>query len=178
MTQGFLWKVSSYLFDHTGRVCLRLEVIWNDIDLYHAYRDFTTDPVRYPVGDLREFISDLASVRAPGGRVLIDMRTIVGRKRATLCADRGCGDSRVNQQDRYCMCVADSWSTALTSETTVPTLSDWEGFVSRRVDGGRCYLAKAFFRDVFVKNPDGTEHVGQVTDSPLDMRPLIRTEPS
>lgn len=26
-----------------------------------------------------------------------------------------------------------------------------------------------FFRDVFVKNPDGTEHIGQVTSSHPDM---------
>ena len=29
-------------------------------------------------------------------------------------------------------------------------------------------LAKAFFRDVFIKNSDGTEHIGQVTGSRLD----------
>jgi alpha-glucosidase (family GH31 glycosyl hydrolase) len=38
------------------------KVIWSDIDLYHAYRDFTTDPVRYPTEDIRSFISALASV--------------------------------------------------------------------------------------------------------------------
>ncbi|KAG1898688.1 glycoside hydrolase family 31 protein [Suillus fuscotomentosus] len=30
-----------------------LEVQWNDIDLYHAYRDFTTDPVSFPGDELR-----------------------------------------------------------------------------------------------------------------------------
>jgi len=38
-------------------------------------------------------------------------------------------------------------------------------------------MAKTFFRDVFVKNPDGTEHIGQVTDSLLGMRALIRIGP-
>ena len=75
-------------------------MIWNDIDLYHAFRDFTTDPVRYPAENTRDFISELASVPAPSDWVLIDMRAIVDRKRATLRTDRGCGDSRVNQQDR------------------------------------------------------------------------------
>ena len=46
--------ISAYVF----------KVIWSDIDLYHAYRDFTTDPVRYPAGEMRDFISELASVPA------------------------------------------------------------------------------------------------------------------
>lgn len=37
-----------------------LEVLWNDIDLYHAVRDFTTDPVSYPGEDVRAFIRELA----------------------------------------------------------------------------------------------------------------------
>lgn len=73
--------------------------MWNDIDLYHAYRDFTTDPVSYPAEDMRNFISELASALAPSDRILVDTHTIIGRKRATLRTDRGRGDSRVNQQD-------------------------------------------------------------------------------
>ncbi|KAI5116414.1 hypothetical protein M0805_008490 [Coniferiporia weirii] len=38
-----------------------LEVMWNDIDLYHAFRDFTTDPVSFPAEDVRAFIRQLAS---------------------------------------------------------------------------------------------------------------------
>ncbi|KAF8634099.1 hypothetical protein AX15_001067 [Amanita polypyramis BW_CC] len=37
-----------------------LEVMWNDIDLYHAYRDFTTDPGRFPQNEVRQFIEELA----------------------------------------------------------------------------------------------------------------------
>lgn len=40
-----------------------LEVMWNDIDLYHAIRDFTTDPVSFPAGEVREFVDEL--VRDP-----------------------------------------------------------------------------------------------------------------
>ncbi|CAA7262383.1 unnamed protein product [Cyclocybe aegerita] len=36
-----------------------LEVMWNDIDLYHAVRDFTSDPVSYPGDKVREFIREL-----------------------------------------------------------------------------------------------------------------------
>ncbi|KAI0756205.1 glycosyl hydrolases family 31-domain-containing protein [Daedaleopsis nitida] len=37
-----------------------LETMWNDIDLYHAYRDFTSDPVSFPGEDMRAFIRELA----------------------------------------------------------------------------------------------------------------------
>ncbi|KAI0762328.1 glycosyl hydrolases family 31-domain-containing protein [Fomes fomentarius] len=36
-----------------------LEVMWNDIDLYHALRDFTTDPVSFPADEMRAFIGEL-----------------------------------------------------------------------------------------------------------------------
>ncbi|KAL9658384.1 hypothetical protein ABK040_015704 [Willaertia magna] len=38
-----------------------LETIWNDIDYMDAYKDFTTDPVRYPLGQVKQFVSDLRS---------------------------------------------------------------------------------------------------------------------
>ncbi|KIK64044.1 glycoside hydrolase family 31 protein [Collybiopsis luxurians FD-317 M1] len=38
-----------------------LEVMWNDIDLYHAFRDFTSDPVSYPGEEVRAFIQELTS---------------------------------------------------------------------------------------------------------------------
>ncbi|TFK33736.1 glycosyl hydrolases family 31-domain-containing protein [Crucibulum laeve] len=38
-----------------------LEVMWNDIDLYHAVRDFTADPVSFPVEEMRSFIRELAA---------------------------------------------------------------------------------------------------------------------
>lgn len=34
-------------------------VMWNDIDLYHAVRDFTTDPVSYPISEVKAFIEEL-----------------------------------------------------------------------------------------------------------------------
>ncbi|KAI0933026.1 hypothetical protein AcW1_000034 [Taiwanofungus camphoratus] len=37
-----------------------LEVMWNDIDLYHAFRDFTSDPVSFPGEEMRAFIQELA----------------------------------------------------------------------------------------------------------------------
>ena len=36
-----------------------LEVMWNDIDLYHALRDFTTDPVSFPADQMKSFIAEL-----------------------------------------------------------------------------------------------------------------------
>ncbi|KAI0033871.1 glycosyl hydrolases family 31-domain-containing protein [Vararia minispora EC-137] len=38
-----------------------LEVMWNDIELYHDLRDFTTDPVGFPPEDVRAFIRELAA---------------------------------------------------------------------------------------------------------------------
>ncbi|RPD82758.1 hypothetical protein L226DRAFT_450295 [Lentinus tigrinus ALCF2SS1-7] len=38
-----------------------LEVMWNDIDLYHAFRDFTSDPVSFPTDEMKSFIQELAS---------------------------------------------------------------------------------------------------------------------
>ncbi|OCH87273.1 hypothetical protein OBBRIDRAFT_169586 [Obba rivulosa] len=38
-----------------------LEVMWNDIDLYHAVRDFTTDPVTFPGEEVRAFIQNLTA---------------------------------------------------------------------------------------------------------------------
>ena len=39
-----------------------LEVMWNDIDLYHDYRDFTTDPVSFPAEEMRSFIRELVGI--------------------------------------------------------------------------------------------------------------------
>lgn len=36
-----------------------IEVMWNDIDLYHAVRDFTTDPDSYPIEEVKQFIQEL-----------------------------------------------------------------------------------------------------------------------
>ncbi|KAI0271258.1 glycosyl hydrolases family 31-domain-containing protein [Gloeopeniophorella convolvens] len=36
-----------------------LESIWNDLEIYHDYRDFTVDPVAFPENDLRRFMEDL-----------------------------------------------------------------------------------------------------------------------
>lgn len=40
-----------------------LETMWNDIDLYHAFRDFTTDPVSFPSNEVRDFIHELVRIK-------------------------------------------------------------------------------------------------------------------
>ena len=35
--------------------------MWNDIDLYHAVRDFTSDPVSFPSEDVRALTQQLVS---------------------------------------------------------------------------------------------------------------------
>ena len=36
-------------------------VMWNDIDLYHALRDFTTNPVSFPTDEVEVFIDELVN---------------------------------------------------------------------------------------------------------------------
>jgi hypothetical protein len=122
MTRRFLWKVRSCSASALAVSAYVFEVIWSDIDLYHAYRDFTTDPVRYPARDMRGFISELASVPASGDLGLIDMSSISGRKRTTLCTYRGCGDPRVNQQNRQRRWMRHVWGVVLTPKAAVPTI--------------------------------------------------------
>lgn len=43
-------------FRSTG---LQLETIWSDIDYMDSYKDFTTDPYRYPEDDFQDFLSEL-----------------------------------------------------------------------------------------------------------------------
>lgn len=36
--------------------------MWNDIDLYHAVRDFTADPISFLPEDMRSFIRELVTM--------------------------------------------------------------------------------------------------------------------
>jgi hypothetical protein len=38
--------------------------MWNDIDLYHAFRDFTTDPVSFPIDDVKALIDNLVRIKS------------------------------------------------------------------------------------------------------------------
>ncbi|KAI0329976.1 hypothetical protein GY45DRAFT_1324212 [Cubamyces sp. BRFM 1775] len=38
-----------------------LETMWNDIDMYHAWRDFTTDPANFSAAEMKAFTEELAS---------------------------------------------------------------------------------------------------------------------
>jgi alpha-glucosidase len=35
--------------------------MWNDLELYHDYRDFTVDPVKFSANEMRDFIRNLVS---------------------------------------------------------------------------------------------------------------------
>ncbi|KAK7054983.1 hypothetical protein VNI00_003446 [Paramarasmius palmivorus] len=86
-----------------------LEVMWNDIDLYNTFRDFTTDAGRFPAEEVRELIRELAS----------NHQKYIPIVDAALA-------KQVNDTDFY-----DPYT-------------------------------KGVEMDVFVKNPDGSEHVGIV----------------
>ena len=59
-------------------------VIWNDLDLYDNYRDFTTDPATFPAEEVRNFISALVrfSERVRGAKLICPFRTRLGN---TVC---------------------------------------------------------------------------------------------
>ncbi|EIN11646.1 glycoside hydrolase [Punctularia strigosozonata HHB-11173 SS5] len=84
-----------------------LEVMWNDIHVYHAFRDLTSDPVSFPGDEMHAFVEGLH----------------VDRRRYIPIDDAA---------------------------------------VAHVVNG--LYTSGAE-RDVFVKDPDGSEYVGQVWPS-------------
>ncbi|KAF5391184.1 hypothetical protein D9757_003121 [Collybiopsis confluens] len=86
-----------------------LEVMWNDIDLYHAFRDFTSDPVSFPGDEVRAFIQELAS------------------------------------NNQHYIPILDAAVPVLTNSSDV-----YEPY------------SRGHELDVFVKNPDGSEYVGEV----------------
>ncbi|EGN94287.1 glycoside hydrolase family 31 protein [Serpula lacrymans var. lacrymans S7.3] len=86
-----------------------LETQWNDIDLYHAYRDFTSDPVSFPGDEMREFIEELAS------------------------------------NNQHYIPIVDAGVAILNNATDV-----------------YYPYSRGSELDVFVKNPDGSEYIGQV----------------
>ncbi|KAK7045115.1 glycoside hydrolase family 31 protein [Favolaschia claudopus] len=86
-----------------------LETQWTDIDLYHAYRDFTTDPVTWPLEQVADFIREL----------------------------------RENNQHFIPIVDAGIAVEANSSDVYVP-------------------YRKGTELDVYIKNPDGSEYIGQV----------------
>ncbi|KII83953.1 glycoside hydrolase family 31 protein [Plicaturopsis crispa FD-325 SS-3] len=45
--------------DNMRAANIPLEVMWNDIDVFHSLRDFTSDPVSFPGDEMRVFIQNL-----------------------------------------------------------------------------------------------------------------------
>jgi alpha-glucosidase len=86
-----------------------LEVMWNDIDLYHAVRDFTSDPVTFPGDEMRSFIEEL------------------------------------HANNQHYIPIVDA-------------------AVAKQVNATDIYdpYTKGVEKQVFIKNPDGTEYIGQV----------------
>ncbi|KAI0323153.1 glycoside hydrolase, partial [Cubamyces sp. BRFM 1775] len=81
-----------------------LETMWNDIDLYHAFRDFTTDPTSFPANEVKAFIEELAS------------------------------------NNQHYIPIVDAAVAHVVNDTDVSSPSS----------------------DVWMKNPDGSEYIGQV----------------
>ncbi|OBZ71666.1 Alpha-glucosidase [Grifola frondosa] len=92
-----------------------LEVMWNDIDLYHAVRDFTSDPVTFPGEEMRSFIQELVGCDY-------------------LLPGRGGSDAIV------------------------------DAAIAHQVNATDIYdpYIRGVELDTFIKNPDGSEYIGQV----------------
>ncbi|KAJ6468608.1 glycosyl hydrolases family 31-domain-containing protein [Mycena vitilis] len=86
-----------------------LEVMWNDIDVYKAFRDFTSDPVSFNGDEMRDWIKELRS----------------------------------------------------NNQHYIPIV---DAAIAKEVNSTDSYdpYRKGTELDVFIKNPDGTEYVGQV----------------
>lgn len=138
--------------------------MWNDIDLYHAFRDFTTDPVSFPINDVKDFIDELVCL-------------IFSSRIAVFISDSPCSTpitstlflswmlplpNRSTQVILYVLALEVSLisnpffgtSTILTRVAWICKLHEY----SSRTASDRISL----FRGVFVKNPGGSEYVGQV----------------
>jgi alpha-glucosidase len=50
------WFLPGPCADHAA---MSYSVMWNDLELYHDYRDFTVDPVNFPANKMRDFIRSL-----------------------------------------------------------------------------------------------------------------------
>lgn len=72
--------------------------MWNDIDMYHAFRDFTVDPVSFAAEDMKSFIAELVSASKPDWKTLVEI--FVDCKPPTLHPNHRRGDSCLEQRDR------------------------------------------------------------------------------
>jgi alpha-glucosidase/alpha-D-xyloside xylohydrolase len=48
-----------YVVEHFKEANIPLDTMWNDIDYMDEYKDFTTDPIRFPIPELRAFVDEL-----------------------------------------------------------------------------------------------------------------------
>lgn len=147
-------------------------VMWNDIDLYHAVRDFTSDPVSFPADEVRDFIRELVSVRVL--RIDFSTENFRSLRRLTI--------STVGLRTPY---LLHSGSPILTD---IPIV---DAAVAKQVNAtdivSSLFILRSSVLDfppkydpytkgtelnVFITNPDGSEYVGQVWPG-YTVRPMI-----
>ncbi|KAF5346407.1 hypothetical protein D9758_012761 [Tetrapyrgos nigripes] len=105
-----------------------LEVMWNDIDLYHALRDFTSDPINFPAEEVRSFIQELA---------LNDQKCLENHHL-----------SKANCSH------LDFFLDIAIVDAALPKQINTSDLYNPYIKGAEL--------DVFMRNPDGSEYIGQV----------------
>jgi alpha-D-xyloside xylohydrolase len=52
-------SMDRYVVEHFKEANIPLDTMWNDIDYMDEYKDFTTDPIQFPIPELRAFVDEL-----------------------------------------------------------------------------------------------------------------------
>ena len=99
--------------------------MWNDLELYHDYKDFTTDPTTFPAEEMRNFIRILV-------RRLVPMQDSVGRTDPlrTRMGNTVCNSSLLGMQLTHAIDIpiVHGYAALVTKETDVVSESIQEGF--------------------------------------------------
>ena len=100
--------------------------MWNDLELYHDYRDFTTDPTTFPAEEMRNFIRVLVRRLVPlqdsVGRTDLSLRTRMGN---TVCNFALLGMQLTHAID---IPIVHGYAALVTKETDIVSESIQEGF--------------------------------------------------
>ncbi len=96
--------------------------MWNDLELYHDYRDFTTDPEMFPAEEMRNFIRELVRRSLQLGSVnLIGLFRM--RMSNTVCPLLRLTEHAFHQKTD--IPIVHGYAALLTNDTDVVRSSSW-----------------------------------------------------